>query len=313
MNQKIINHDSFNFKDSVVIKPQEESADASKKMDVKYTRVILDSRDRNTNLYPDPASYSINLEEIVEDIFIGELLIANIPFSEYLINNNNNLLKLKINTNEIIINLTKRNYTESELAIEIKDKLNSNQISILNGYVFDVNYDPNTNKYSFYCNVPFEMVASDRVEEDYNGNNENKYTQKSAFKILGFGKQVYGSVSKPGTNEIIAPFSRNFKDSNYVVIHIDQFSINKSISSILNKSFAVVQDKYISLSYFSATSFIKKFFPQPIAKLSKLTVKIYDVDGNLYDFDNKDHRLEIMLHSYKHVRGYNSYIVGSLS
>jgi hypothetical protein len=311
MNQKIINHDTFNFSDSVVIKPQEQGADSNKKLDVRYTRVVVDSRDRNTNLYPTPSSYSINLEETIEDIFIGELLVANIPFSQNLINKNNNCIKIKVNSVEIIVLLKSKNYTETELATEIQTTLNNNPASLINGYSFSVLFDADTLKYSFACNYPFQVIASDRIETDYNGNDENKYTKNSAFKILGFGKEVYTSVNESSVYRIDAPFSRNFTDSNYIVIYIDEFSINKSISSNLNKSFAVVQDRYISLSYFSATNFIKKFFPQPIAKLSKITIKMYDVDGNLYDFDNKDHRLEIMLHSYKHVRGYNSYIVGA--
>ena len=311
MNQKILNYDTFDFANSVVIKPDESGVDENKKMNVKYTKIVIDSRDRNTNIYPNPSSYTINLEEIIDDIFIAELLIANVPFSEHVVCDSNNIMKFIVdNIYEVNVKITNRNYDETQLAEEFTSVLNSNQTSINNSLTFNVIYNKFTNKYTFTCNLPFVIIASDRVEKDYNGNDENKYTTNSTSKLLGFGKEKYYS-NFDIVHSIEAPFVRNFNDSNYIALHIDQFSVNKSISSVTNKSFAILSKAYTLQSFISAGAYVKKFFPQPIAKLSKLTIKLYDVDGNLYNFQNKDHRLELMLHSYKHTRAYNSYIVGT--
>lgn len=312
MDHKIINHDTFDFSQSAVIKPHEVSFDSMKKTAIKYTRVFIDSRDRNTNLYPNPASYTITLEESIEDVIIAELLVAKVSFSEHLINSSNNMFKIRVDgTNDILIMLTNKNYNESELAIEIQDKLNSHPLSLANGYSFVVLFGDDS-RYKFVCNSQFEIIAFDSVEYDYNGNEVNKYMKNSAFKLLGFGKQKYSSMeSVPGSHEIKSPFVRNFNDSEYMSLFIDQFSVNKSISNATNKSFGILSKNITQLSYASSAALIKKYFPQPIARLTKLTIKFLDPEGNLYDFQNKDHRLEILLQSYKHGRGYNSYIVGT--
>lgn len=312
MDHRILNHDTYDFSQSTIIKPHEISVDDVKKTVIKYTRIVIDSRDRNTNLYPNPASYTIYLEESIEDIIIAELLVAKVPFNEHLINKCNDLFQIQVSgLYNILIGITNKNYSEQELAIEIQEKLNSHPISQANGYTFYVLYGVDS-KFRFISNTPFQIISSDSVEFDFNGNEVNKYMKNSAFKLLGFGKNTYSSVETiPGSNEITSPFVRNFTDSEYISLHIDQFSVNKSISNSTNKSFGILSKNITTLSYISSAAFIKKYFPQPIASLSKLTIKFLDPDGNLYDFQNKDHRLEILLQSYKHSRGYNSYIVGT--
>jgi hypothetical protein len=101
---KIINYDSFDFSNSTIIKPQIASENVQYKL--VYTRVVIDSRHRNVDLYPNPASFTIPLNDLLDNIISVELLsAANIPFCDKNINAYNNLLSIKVYLNNDINNI----------------------------------------------------------------------------------------------------------------------------------------------------------------------------------------------------------------
>ena len=115
--------DDFNkseiMKANAIIEPPDVK-EFSKK---KYIYVI-DSRSRNTNIWSDPSSYEINLDEHMSDVQSLELLNIDVPFVKYLINDYNN--KFYINnddTNPFVLDIG--DYTGEELAAEITTKFRS--------------------------------------------------------------------------------------------------------------------------------------------------------------------------------------------
>ena len=86
---------------------------------------------------------------------------------------------------------------------------------------------------------------------------------------------------------------------------IEQFDLLKSIDRDLNKSFAMIPKMYQNLSIADSAKYKKNFSP-PIPKLAKLRIKFFDRFGNPYDFQNVDHRFELLITSAKQRRKYGN-------
>lgn len=299
MDQKIIDYSKFDFANSTIIKPQDGQLEDTKRSMVKKTRVVVDSRYRNLQLYPNPSKYSIDLYEDIQDAISCELVVADVPFTSYIINNNNNQLDFNINNVWRTINVPVGDYTGSSLAVTLQ--------GLLNNYgSFVVNFDSVSDKFTFVCDRMFTFAFKDTdLSIDFNGQNNIAYKKNTIGKHLGFGIDDYTSNS---SFVLISPFRKNLSGSNYIVMYVDQFNVNNSISDNLNKSFGLIHKKANDLNVISNNGIIKKTFAQPLAKISKLNISFYDADGQLYDFQNQDHRLEFLFDSHKHTRGYNSYI-----
>lgn len=88
--------------------------------------LMIDSRDRNNDVYPNEHTYTIHLNETYHNAVSIELLSANIPNSEYIINASNNLFCIEeTGGSELFVTVTPGNYTLAEIATEIQTQLNS--------------------------------------------------------------------------------------------------------------------------------------------------------------------------------------------
>ena len=86
--QKILPDENFNY-DNHIIKPPSIEREEQKRT---FSTLIIDSRDRNYNIYPNANDYTIDLDEVYQDVLSIELVSAKVPFSNYLINSTNNIL-----------------------------------------------------------------------------------------------------------------------------------------------------------------------------------------------------------------------------
>ena len=162
---------------------------------------------------------------------------------------------------------------------------------------FTGTFNTDTEKFMFSCDVAFSMDLSSIT------NNLTPYLGR----ILGF---LYGQVVQcTGTGPFIikSQFKINTSDNTYVILQTDNFTVNSSTTSIIDKSFALLGPSKNKLCQYSLKPFRKDLNP-PIGKLSRIRLKFYDYYGNLYDFQNHDHRLEIIFESYKVLRKYMSYV-----
>ena len=264
MDNKFLDSTNFDFKNSMIIKPPKEESGAQ-----KLTRVVVDSRDRDRTLYPFPNYYIVELETDIIEVTAGEVLIKDIQLSAYLINKFNNTCKL----NDTVITLPIGDYTVGTLASAL-----SASTALL------VVHDTATDKYTFTSSTASAFTMS--FEGDL-------------ALILGF---VPGSINESQQGTLVAPFRTNLNTSHYAVLSIDQFTINHSSNSVLHKSTALIGK--LDTQVVRSIVPIKKVFNPPIARLVKLVISFTDYYGNPYDFQNKDHRLEIMLESKKHASWY---------
>jgi hypothetical protein len=176
--------------------------------------LIIDSRYRdikseNTN------DFKITLNENVEIKNGIMLLHANIPFSNYMINEYNN----KVYINDDAISLEYGNYDINDLVTHINDRLN---IMYPN---FNVEYLQKLMKFKFTNDEEFQLKFTDSIIKP----NE----------ILGFNEdKVYTSID----NQLISDKCVNLHSPHFLNIYIDKLQSIMHVGStnvIYNKSFQI--------------------------------------------------------------------------
>ncbi len=275
---RILGSANFDFENSHIIRPP--NGEVFKNIPNKYTRVCIDSRDRDKQSYPESNKYVIYLDSEIEDVVSGEIILMQVPFSSYIINNNNN--KFFVSDTQIL--LTIGDYDKNTLLSELNTKLAGLNIT--------VSYDSRLDKYRFTGTGIFKIMFPPR---------------NNLPNILGFYTDSVEYVSD--TNNVIEPEYRlNFNCDNCIVLFIESMNIIVSSSNVVNKSTYIVSRNDNTLNTKSNTIPIKKYFNPMIARLTKLSIKFTDIYGNLYDFQNQDHRIEILFESKKQLNRYSTFV-----
>jgi hypothetical protein len=284
----IIRNDPVTYYENALIK-----APYAKKM--KHVRLVVDSRERNMTLFPNPNAYEINILEDIENVVSMSLLHADFPFDSYLVSKNNCVLILAYNSIVYTIEIDVGNYTVQELATELTNALNIATSTA----DFLVEYDSKKDNFKFRCMTPFGLVFRGRTVKGqaYNNSEDTLYPDRSIGRLLGFGINNYASVLDTNLvgqqNVIRSEFKKNFNVQDYVVVSIDTVELNKSTADSLNNSFAIITKKNTTYEY--DTNYVVKVFNPPLKRLHKLKFSFVDYYGNLIDFQNMDHRFEIQI------------------
>lgn len=280
-----LQHDDEYIQNAIIPPPQELAATEPKH---KYTRIVIDSKDRDITLFPDPNKYEIRFDDDIDDVVSAQLLSIDIPLSSYMINKFFCEFDVTISGNMSTVVLDEGDYTATSLATMVQSKLNA----ISNN--FEVTYDEIKDNYIFKSQVPFSISFVNQTN--------------SLHQLFGFKKDTYTSTATgtvPYTNVVKSLYRRNFKFNNYIIMNIEQFDINKSNSNLIQKSFAIIIDNYSNVNLGDEPKIIKTFSP-PVPRLAKIRISFKDRYGNPYDFQNMDHRLELLFTSYKQKRKYQN-------
>jgi hypothetical protein len=286
----------FDFANSAVIRPPADTM-AAAAQDRRYTRFVVDSRDRNRVTFPSPSSYDIAMDEDIDDVLTAELLRADVPFSGYLIHAQNATLTLTFNNANVQVTLDQGDYASgSELATELQRALHA-AIGVTTDDVFTVTHDTRKDK------LTIESASANTFALTF--------LSLGQAKIFGFDQaNVAYSATAAAPFVLVSPYRVDLNAHKYLVLRIDTMSVNHSINNIINKSFAILP-RDVGSSSGDRNSLrlldIKKYFNPPVAKLSKLRIAFFDYDGNPYDFQNQDHYFELLFTSFKHTRRYQFY------
>lgn len=285
MNKHITEIDDNSYEKYGIIKPPSTFTGDNQ----KYTRLVIDSRIRDKELFPNQNNYEIPLDDDINDVITAQLIYMNMPFTLYTVNVNFNTLVFTYDGTTYTLVLSTGNYDISTLQDEFRTQMNA----ILGLNQMTISYNSRRDSFKFTGNRPFTFKF-------------NKQKNTLAY-LLGFRENKdYTSVSIGGGQyELEAEFKCNFDYNNFVIMDIDQFDILKSIDSELNRTFAIIPKVYNSQNVIDNPQYIKRFSP-PIGKLNKIRIRIYDRFGNDYDFQNQDHRFELLLTSFKQQRKYGN-------
>lgn len=307
MQTRILNHDTFDFEKSAVIRPpMKDGLHVVEKENKRYTRMVIDSRDRDTTLFPSPSKYEIQLDEEIEDVLAGELISAQVPFSSYLINQNNHRFVLTYDGGVAsgVVEVETGDYTPVALAEELTAALTNlvQAAGVTTVAPFEVVHDTRKDNFIVRAKAPFSL--------DFRPSTCGADCRSTVGRVLGFENKLYNSTAwsaaPPATSgyghALQAPYRKDFSVLRYLVLEVAMFTVNTSIHAPVHKSFALIKPAdYLNMGVLSKT---RKNFNPPVAKLARLSITFRDYDGNLYDFQNHEHQLEIMLESYKVTRRY---------
>jgi hypothetical protein len=281
-----INQKDF-FNNAIIEPPKEFMFYENNK---KYTRIVVDSKDRNHTLFNNPNGYEVVFDDDINDVVSAQLVSADVPFVSYLINDVFNQLYITIGGTTSTVTLTTGDYSSTDLATHIQTRLNA-----LSANNFSISYDAIKDNFRFRSKVAFTLVFPER---------------NSLSMLLGFdnNRNYSSSVSSEVdafVNVVQSPFRKNFNFNKYIYLVIEQFDLNKGNAKPINKSFAALTEQYTSLSINDKPQIIKYFSPT-IPRLGKLKISFYDRFGNNYDFQNHDHRLEFLFTSFKQKSKYQN-------
>ena len=261
----------------------------------KRKRMVIDSRSRDLVAYPSPAKYEVNLYEDLFDVTAVNLIVADVPFAAYLVGANRRSVPFSFTPeggNSTLIataQLTVGNYDaeDDDLADELRRAMTSAATdatigsgSRLPAPEFSATYSARTDSYSVTGTVPFSLMFAGRATG-------------TPAKILGFGLHDYASSG--GNNTITAPFRRDFRKDSYVVLKLSpNAEVITSVTQAIDRTFAVVPSNAHGLNVNADEDGFEKRWTPPLSRVGRLMIQFLDADGNPYDFQNQDHRLELM-------------------
>lgn len=281
---KMLDSSTFDFESTALIRPPFQ--EPKNKLDGhKFTRVVIDSRDRNRALFPNPSKYEVELDTDIQDVVTGEVVIKDIPLSTYVINRYNNTLLF----NGSPVFVPEGNWTATTFAPILSNALGG----------AGVFYDASTDKYDFISGTGADFTISFALDDEF-----NDAAESDLALILGFAP---GSTNASTGGRLTAPYCVNFAANRYCVLRIGHFTINNSANPVLHKSTALIGQQDVD-GLRSLSQPIKKHFNPIIARLTKLSISFTDYYGNPYDFHNKDHRLEIVFESKKILTKYSAFV-----
>ena len=261
--------------------------DANKENAIKYVHYVIDSRDRNISLFPNPSKYEVILFENMQDVRSLKLLAADVPFSRYNIHKHNNVLYLSIGIDPILeITLIEGFYkNERDIVNALRENLDPYNIQLV--------YNDITKKITFISSSSFSFFFKGFLTKHSNEQDDHIKKTNCMNNVLGFGIKDYTAGFKDdGVYSITSEYPMSLDSDNYIIMKINSADTYVSNSSYANKSFSIINKPSGDLNNNYLEQNIKIFNP-PLPFFQRLKISFHDYYGNLYDFNNIDHRIEL--------------------
>lgn len=150
--------------------------------------LVIDSRDRDINKFPDSNAFRVEITEEFRDVTSLELVYGQIPNCNYNINKNNNMFYISENSEIISVQLPEGQYTNQNLL----DVLNGNSGNLLKDLDYKYNFTRNENnlKLRIQSNNPENFIYNINYELN---NNCSPCQFRSIDSKLGFINKAYHS------------------------------------------------------------------------------------------------------------------------
>ena len=291
-NNLVIPQDVSGFlNDNHIIKPPDLKTNNIPK---RYYRYVIDSRDRNYGHFPNPNEYQLKLSEDIHDVQSVELLSFDVPFTKYLINASNNTFFYKVGTG------TEQSFTIDEGDYETVGDLVTELNSKKGGAPFNFTEVAKQSKIkltSITSNITLLCVGDENMKNGYSQMSPSYKSQ--LMKLLGLSLENHEITS----SEFTFPYKVDMRKDKYMIMNLGQSSVNFSENNTTHKSFAIIkkddlENKYVDSNY-------KKYYNPPIPSMATLKISFKDYNGQLYDFQNQDHMIELLFCCFKNQRKYN--------
>ena len=287
-----------NYPDGIVIRPGPKVAEEQ----YTYHQLVIDSRDRDSKLYPRPNDYVIHLKSPLRDVVSLEMLQICVPKSEDLINDNNNNFTFQETQEQIddgtyvTAQVPNGQYQIiSELSDALTTAMNSASTT---GATYTVSCDPLTNL------VTISVSGGSGIFGIYNSAN-GEYMPGNMSSNIGFGatnvNTTSGSLTSDGVYDI--------DGADYIVMELEGVSNCMGSSDTLDGCFAMIPlcDVLHGSIFHGRLNDVGKCyvrFNPMLPRLTKLHIKFKRPDGTLYNFQGRNHNFMFELKSKFKVMDY---------
>jgi len=273
--------------------------------DQQLVRVVVDSRDRSTLRYPTPSDYEVVLGDDVRMVTGIELAAADVPLSAYMVCSANALVHFTANGGaEKVAALAIGDYVDAaDVAAEAQRALNEAEGSDF----FRVEYGARLDRFTVRGAQPFALLFKGEVGSHGAVGTQTTlaYREGSAGRLLGFGMlDAESAETQPATSHphsVTAGFRKNLDTNRYAVLHVEPAGTTNadyamSASSATNGSFALLVRRGADQNYVGGSdrSQVRYAFEPAIPRMNRLRIRFTGYDGLPYDFQNQEHRLELV-------------------
>lgn len=270
--------------------------------------VVIDSRDRNHDSYANPNSYKVTLEQPLYNVLSMELVSAEIPASQYLINSTNNAIYFQETNAQVSAEeyttalIPSGNYTLSELKSAIETAMGTASGTGAN-FTVDIATLVAQNKLSIASDIGggadlFNLLFSGGTE-NYEESTRTIYKENSIGPVLGFNRSDLS-----GSSSYTADFQYNLNGDKYILLKFDDI---KGIEGIANN----VQDAFTKITMDTHTDNVKyfksnhdyrvyKFMEKPLTRLDHFHVSFLTYNHSLYDFNGLEHSFTLKVSTLDH-------------
>lgn len=264
--------------------------------------IVVDSRDRNHDDYADPNNYRVDLERDINDVVSIQLVSAEVPKSEYVINTSNNKIYFQeLNTQVsggtyLTATIPVGNYTITELKTAIETQMDA--IGTAN-YTVTINSSTNT------INISSDLSGVDlfnflfQGDNEVHGNNNNPrstYRDNSIGPVIGFSR-----TDLSGASNYTGDLQYNLDGEKYVMLHLRNIPMIDGISDGVQNAFhKITLNTSESTKYYQEGDYqIVKKLNSPIKRLNELEISFRNYNNDLYDFHGLEHSLTFKVTSIK--------------
>lgn len=269
--------------------PKTESKDIS----TRQHRVVIDSRDRDMIKYPDPSNYVIDINHDIRDVLSVQLIAYDIPFNNINVTEDNNLFEyLDTNGDLQTIEIPEGEY---------------NDISLLTGMINGLFVGSTSSSYPLSVptsNIQLELNTTDATRFLFAS--DTGYRHRSIAKTLGFEP-----VDITASGSTTAKYKYHLEAERYVALFLQAAKLCQTTNPGTHECFAMIPRYVDSEGAQALDTFVRKRFAAPIAALDKIHVRFKTRGGSYYNFENKDHRLELVYTCYRQPKNYNAIFANS--
>lgn len=268
--------------------------------DSRIIPIIVGIDSNNKDETENDNSYRIDFDEI-RDILVIELMDAQIPITEYIVNESNNVVYFEeVGGITLIAEIPPGNYTATDLAIEIESTMNAvSSVAPGNGVTYTVSADPISEKFTISSGaigpLIFDLLFFGGTETY--GATQPEYRKERAIYLPRSIGEVIGFKTEDNSGSLIYTSQNrwNLNGEPYIWLFLKEAEIVKSRDPHQRKAFAkiVLNNPLGTVKYYSHHidgQYIKHFSP-PIGKLAHFTIEFRKRNGDLYNFNGHTNSL----------------------
>ena len=257
---------------------------------IKYIKYLIDSRDRYKIAFPSSSTYDVDLYQNINDIVSLELMLADVPFSRYLIHKHNNTLHYSTgeNTEENVVTIEEGDYEN-----DINSIITTLGAALPN--TMNIILNTKNNKVTFTSDTQFTLNFKGNTVNHSGSNMDVSMKANSIGKVIGFGIDNYTSTYNTNTvkYEIVSPYPISFNIEKYIVMRVKRAKVFTANNKPMDDCFAILNNTSNCEPNNNYVTSVVKHFKPPLSDFKKLSITFYDYYGNIYDFNNRDHHFQL--------------------